>query len=295
MANKNNKNIDALYLDNTTNTSVDIGDNQKIDVDITLIDRNPNQPRKTFNEESLQEMANSVRQYGVLQPLIVVKNGGRFMIIAGERRFRACTLAGIKKVPVIVRDFTPQQIAEISLIENLHREDLNAIEQAEGIKELIETYGSTQQDAADRIGKSRSEVANILRLLDLPEEVKDYIRSGKLSKGHGKALLALGDKDRIIELAKETIKEGFSVRDVEMRAKLSNARDSKKAGQKDKSQVTLEMKELLKDMNSIFGTKVKIYGMEDKGRIIVDYFSRDDLERINALIQILKLSDKLQK
>ncbi|UKI20762.1 MAG: ParB/RepB/Spo0J family partition protein [Christensenella sp.] len=164
------KGLNALFNDNEENVRVDIdGDVQAQEIDISLIDRNPNQPRKTFDEDSLREMATSIATYGVLQPLLLVKTeGGRYLIIAGERRFRASMLAGLKKVPAIIREFTPQQIQEISLIENLHREDLNAIEAAEGMRELMDNHGLTQEEVAVRIGKSRPYVTNTLRLLQLP-------------------------------------------------------------------------------------------------------------------------------
>ena len=160
------KGLNALFNDNEENVRVDIdGDVQAQEIDISLIDRNPNQPRKTFDEDSLREMATSIATYGVLQPLLLVKTeGGRYLIIAGERRFRASMLAGLKKVPAIIREFTPQQIQEISLIENLHREDLNAIEAAEGMRELMDNHGLTQEEVAVRIGKSRPYVTNTLRL-----------------------------------------------------------------------------------------------------------------------------------
>ena len=172
------KGLNALFNDNEENVKVDIADDiQAQEIDITLIDRNPNQPRKTFDEGSLREMSTSIATYGVLQPLLLVKtDGGRYLIIAGERRFRASLLAGLKKVPAIIREFTPQQIQEISLIENLHREDLNAIEAAEGMRELMDNHGLTQEEVANRIGKSRPYVTNTLRLLQLPEEVTALVR-----------------------------------------------------------------------------------------------------------------------
>ena len=196
------KGLSALFTDNETNVMVDAGAPAE-QIDVTLIDRNPNQPRKTFKEESLKEMAASIRSYGVLQPLLLVRNGSRFLIIAGERRFRAALMAGLKQVPAIVREFTEQQIQEISLIENLHREDLNAIEAAEGMKELMDNHGLTQEEVAIRIGKSRPYVTNTLRLLQLPAEVADMVRNGDLSPGHARALISIDDKDYLITLAKQ--------------------------------------------------------------------------------------------
>ena len=190
------KGFNALFNDNEENVKVDIADDiQAQEIDITLIDRNPNQPRKTFDEDSLREMSTSIATYGVLQPLLLVKtDGGRYLIIAGERRFRASLLAGLKKVPAIIREFTPQQIQEISLIENLHREDLNAIEAAEGMRELMDNHGLTQEEVANRIGKSRPYVTNTLRLLQLPEEVTALVREGKLSPGHARTLISIAEE-----------------------------------------------------------------------------------------------------
>ena len=189
------KGLTALFTDNEENVKVEVKDMPTVEVEISQIDRNPNQPRKTFNEESLKEMSTSIATYGVLQPLLLVKqDNGRYLIIAGERRFRAAMMAGLKKVPAIIREFTEQQIQEISLIENLHREDLNAIEAAEGMRELMENHGLTQEDVALRIGKSRPYVTNTLRLLQLPKEVTEMVREGMLSPGPARALISIDDK-----------------------------------------------------------------------------------------------------
>jgi len=294
MATKSSKGIDEIYRDNMSNVKVDAAEAyQKQDVEITLIDRNPNQPRKVFDDESLAEMAKSIKTYGVLQPLIVVKNGeNRFMIIAGERRFRASTIAGLKTVPVIVRDFTPQQIAEISLIENLHREDLNAIEAAEGMRELMENHGLTQEEVANRIGKSRPYVTNTLRLLQLPAEVTELVKTGKISPGHARALISIDDKEYLVKLANQVVANDLSVRDLENRVRLYFSRKNIQPGPREKV-MTVEMKEMVTEMKRIFATKVKLVGNEEKGRLTIDYFTRDDLERINALVQVLKYHDKL--
>ncbi len=283
------KGLNALFSDNQTNVSVPTPDDIPTqEIDITLIDRNPNQPRKTFNEDSLREMANSIATYGVLQPLLLVKSeGGRYLIIAGERRFRASLLAGLKKVPAIVRELTPQQIQEISLIENLHREDLNAIEAAEGMRELMENHGLTQEEVAQRIGKSRPYVTNTLRLLQLPKEVTDLVRSGELSPGHARSLISIDDKAVLIDMAKKAVQRKMSVRELEQEVRLYFTRKSNVGGPRDKIQ-SLEMRELLNDMKRVFATKVKLRGNESKGRITIDYFTADDLNRIYALVQQLK-------
>ncbi len=282
------KGLNALFNDNMENVSVDLGEDiVTMDVDITLVDRNPNQPRKTFKEEGLKELSNSIALYGVLQPLIVEKNGdGRYMIIAGERRFRACMMAGLKTVPVVVRNFTAEQKQEISLIENLHREDLNAIEAAEGMKELMESHGLTQEEVAAKIGKSRPYVTNTLRLLQLPQEVSALVRDGKLSPGHARTLISIDNKEELIALAKKTVEHNLSVRELEREVNLYFSRKNIPHGPRKRP--SLEMRELVNDMKRIFKTKVMIKGNESIGRITIDYYTADDLERVHEYIQHLK-------
>ena len=284
------KGLSALFTDNEANVRVDTSGVPAEEIEITLIDRNPNQPRKTFKEESLKEMATSIASYGVLQPLLLVKNGDRYLIIAGERRFRAALMAGLKTVPAIVREFTDQQIQEISLIENLHREDLNAIEAAEGMKELMDNHGLTQEDVAQRIGKSRPYVTNTLRLLQLPAEVADMVRNGDLSPGHARALISIDDKDYLITLAKQACDNKLTVREIENRVRLYFTRKAIPGGPRKEREVSVELKEMVSDMKRIFATKVKLLGNDKKGRIIIDYFSEDDIDRIHALVQILKMN-----
>lgn len=287
------KGLSALFTDNEANVRVDTSGVPAEEIEITLIDRNPNQPRKTFKEESLKEMATSIAAYGVLQPLLLVKNGDRYLIIVGERRFRAALMAGLKTVPAIVREFTDQQIQEISLIENLHREDLNAIEAAEGMKELMDNHGLTQEDVAQRIGKSRPYVTNTLRLLQLPAEVADMVRNGDLSPGHARALISIDDKDYLITLAKQACDNKLTVREIENRVRLYFTRKAIPGGPRKEREVSVELKEMVSDMKRIFATKVKLLGNDKKGRIIIDYFSEDDIDRIHALVQILKMNEKL--
>jgi len=282
----------ALYTDNEENVKVDLAGVNAIDVDITLIDRNPDQPRKIFNEESLREMANSIATYGVLQPLLVTENNGRYLIIAGERRFRAAYMAGLKRVPVIVRELTNQQIQEIALIENLHREDLNAIEAAEGMRELMENHGLTQEAVANRIGKSRPYVTNTLRLLQLPKEVTDLVKEGQLSPGHARALISIDDKDYLVQLANQAVASHLSVRDLETKVRLYFTRKSIPSGPR-KQPLPIELKEMVSDMKRVFATKVRILGNETKGRIYIDYFNKDDLDRIHEIVQKLKYDEKL--
>lgn len=288
------KGLTALFTDNEENVKVEVKDMPTVEVEISQIDRNPNQPRKTFNEESLKEMSTSIATYGVLQPLLLVKqDNGRYLIIAGERRFRAAMMAGLKKVPAIIREFTEQQIQEISLIENLHREDLNAIEAAEGMRELMENHGLTQEDVALRIGKSRPYVTNTLRLLQLPKEVTEMVREGVLSPGHARALISIDDKEYLINLAKQACDNKLTVREIENRVRLYFTRKAIPGGPRKEREMSVELKEMVNDMKRIFATKVKLLGNDKKGRIIIDYFNEDDIDRIHALIQILKLNEKL--
>lgn len=288
------KGLTALFTDNEENVKVEVKDMPTVEVEISQIDRNPNQPRKTFNEESLKEMSTSIATYGVLQPLLLVKqDNGRYLIIAGERRFRAAMMAGLKKVPAIIREFTEQQIQEISLIENLHREDLNAIEAAEGMRELMENHGLTQEDVALHIGKSRPYVTNTLRLLQLPKEVTEMVREGILSPGHARALISIDDKEYLINLAKQACDNKLTVREIENRVRLYFTRKAIPGGPRKEREMSVELKEMVNDMKRIFATKVKLLGNDKKGRIIIDYFNEDDIDRIHALIQILKLNEKL--
>ncbi|MBR5174009.1 MAG: ParB/RepB/Spo0J family partition protein [Clostridia bacterium] len=284
--------LNALYTDNEENVKVDLAGVNAIDVDITLIDRNPDQPRKVFNEEALREMSNSIATYGVLQPLLVTENNGRYLIIAGERRFRAAYMAGLKRVPVIIRELTNQQIQEIALIENLHREDLNAIEAAEGMRELMENHGLTQEAVATRIGKSRPYVTNTLRLLQLPKEVTDLVKEGHLSPGHARALISIDDKDYLVQLANQAVASRLSVRELETKVRLYFTRKSIPVGPR-KQPLPIELKEMVSDMKRVFATKVRIAGNESKGRIYIDYFNKDDLDRIHEIVQKLKYDDKL--
>lgn len=265
-----------------------------LEIEITKIDRNPNQPRKVFNEDALKEMAESMKIYGVLQPLLLApQKNGRYMIVAGERRFRAANIAKLKKVPAIVKEFTEQQIQEIALIENLHREDLNAIEAAEAMRELMDNHGLTQEEVAKKIGKSRPYVTNTLRLLQLPKEVTEMVKIGQLSPGHARALISIDDKDYLITLAKQACNNKMSVRELERNVRLYFTRKNIQNGPREDKSLTLELKDFVGDMKRVFATKVKLVGNDQKGRITIDYFNKDDLERIHALIEILKYNSKL--
>ena len=262
------------------------------EIDIGSVFANPNQPRKVFNETALRELADSIEKHGVIMPIIVNKSGDRYMIIAGERRFRASKLAGLSKVPVIIKNYNERQIKEISLIENLQREDLNPIEAANAMKSLMTDYGLSQEDLADRIGKSRPAIANTLRLLSLSPEVMKMVESGKLSAGHARALLPVPQLDQV-KFAESTVKDGLSVREIEKRVKDYFLPPEEKAKRKQRQELSAELKELIGDMQRVFGTKVNAIGNDNKGRIYIDYYTRDDLDRLGEILEYLKNSNKI--
>ena len=260
--------------------------NSVMEIAIDKVFANPDQPRKIFDETALRELADSISVHGVIMPIVVNKKGDGFMIIAGERRWRASKLAGKTTVPAIVKDYSERQVKEISLIENLQREDLNPIEAANAMKQLMEEYDITQEDLAERIGKSRSAVANTLRLLTLDGVVIDYVSSGALSQGHARALITL-PKNEQIAIAKKAVAKNMSVREVEQAVKdyynpPEDARRAKKAMME--ANMSVELKDLIVRMQRVFGTKVSAIGNDKKGRIYIDYYTRDDLDRISELL-----------
>lgn len=260
------------------------------EVDIKLIDPNKNQPRKTFDPTSLKELAESIKQHGIIQPIVVNDQGGKYMIIAGERRFRAAIIAGLKTVPVIIKHYTPRQIKEVSIIENLQREDLNPIEAAKAIKELMDECNFTQETVADRLGKSRSAVANTLRLLTLSPEVIALIEKNKLSAGHARALVVVENKDMQVKLAYAAQDNKMSVRELEKAVK--EYLNPKAEKPKKPQEQSIELKELILNMQRTFATKVSAIGNDRKGRIYIDYYNRDDLDRICELIEKLREKGK---
>lgn len=252
------------------------------EIEISLIDTNPEQPRKIFNKEALNELRDSIKVHGVIQPIILNRNNDRYIIIAGERRFRASKLAGLKTIPAIVKNYSEKQVKEIALIENLQREDLNAIEAAKGIKLLMDTHSLTQEVIAERIGKSRPAIANLLRLLNLPKQIIELIEENKLSAGHARCLLALEDEEAQIKLANLASNGKMSVRELEKAVK--DILNPKPAKTKKQIEQSLELKELISTMQRKFATKVSAIGNDNKGRIYIDYYSRDDLDRIEELL-----------
>ena len=224
------KGLDALFFDNATGTEEGNGGGELMR--ISEIEPNRSQPRKDFDDESLQQLADSIREHGLIQPLIVRPlPEGNFQIVAGERRWRACRMAGLNEVPVYIREFDDQKTMEIALIENLQREDLNILEEALGFQELMQKYGMTQAEVAKSVGKSRPVIANALRLLNLPEEIRELLREGKLSAGHARAILSFETEEQMIDAARKTVEQGWNVRDLEKLAKkLAEGETGQKAG-----------------------------------------------------------------
>lgn len=254
--------------------------NEPKEIDIGLIDRNPDQPRKIFDEDALKELAESIKVHGIIQPIIVKQVDDRYVIIAGERRWRASRLAGLKTIPCIVKNYSEQEISEIAIIENLQREDLNPIESAKAIKNLINQYNLTQDEVADKIGKSRPAVANTLRLLLLPESIISLVESNKISAGHARTLLSISDSKKQKEIALLIIEKGLTVRDVENIIKNLN----KPVQEKKVQEKSLELKDFENSIKRVFATKVSIKGNDNKGKIVIDYYSKDDLNRIYDIL-----------
>ena len=258
------------------------------EVSIDLVRANPLQPRKTFDEIALAELADSISAHGILQPLVVVKKDAGYEIVAGERRFRAAKLAGLKAVPVIVKEISEKERREIALVENLQREDLNPMEESEALYTLLKENDLTQEELAKTLGKSRPAVANALRLLTLPKEIQNMVRDLSLSTGHAKVLLGVKVPELQLALAKEVLQKKLSVRDLEMRLAALVAEKKEPAAKK---AVSLELRAMIDDMQRVFGTKVRVAGSDKKGKIVIDYYNADDLQRIFDLVEKLKEED----
>ena len=293
------KGADALLRNiNGTKASIDETTDRNIEEDagkgagelmvkISLVEPNRNQPRKMFDKESLDELANSVKQYGVLQPILVKKVGNRYEIVAGERRWRAAKEAGLKEVPVIVRDYDKQKIMEISIIENIQRENLNPIEEAMAYQCLMEEYGLKHDELADKVSKNRSTITNSMRLLRLSENIQQMIIDGKISTGHAKVLLSVENKEEQEKIAAELISRSLSVRELEKLVK-KYIKPRKKKENKDTVDYSLFYKEYEDKLKDILGTKVQINTKDkNKGRIEIDYYSAAELERIVELLNTI--------
>ena len=250
---------------------------------IGLIDPNREQPRRSFDEAALNELAASIRAVGVLQPIIVSPSGERYTIIAGERRYRASRLAGLSEIPAIVRDWDSQKRLEAALIENLQRDDLNPVEEAMGVRRLMDEAGLTQEKVAERLGKSRPAVANLLRLLTLPDSVKQLLAAGKLSAGHARALVTV-DPRRQVQLANLTVQQGWSVRQLERIC----AQPVKEEVKKPRVPRDAQIGELESMARELFGTRVRLDGTPESGRITLFYYNGDDLQRIWDVIEMAR-------
>lgn len=274
--------LDALLVDNSIeNTSA----NSAVKLKLNEIEPNKNQPRKRFDEAAISDLAASIAQHGIIQPLLVrpLGNDG-YQLVAGERRWRAARIAGLTEVPVVIRELSDEDASALALIENLQREDLDPIEEAEGYKSLVEQYNLTQEEAAERVGKSRSAVTNIMRLLVLPQAVIDFVKEKKLSAGHARALIPLEDEELTINAAKEIIENKLSVRETEKMVKKLLApkapEKDKKEKEKDKFITEVEL-----SLTETLGRKVQVKGTPKGGSIVIEFFDKDDLEKLAKLFE----------
>ncbi len=271
------KGLDALFGPTPEEEKMQDNDVLK-NLKINEVEPNRDQPRKRFDQESLEELAQSIKEYGLIQPIIVTKKENYYSIIAGERRWRASKIAGLKEIPAIIREDNERVNSEISLIENMQREDLNPYEKALGIKTLIDTYGLSQEEVAKKLGKGRSTVANWIRVLNLEPRVLEMAKEGKLSEGLCKALLAITDPDKQYQTAIQMLERNATVRQVEKKAKIKETREEQQRNH-------ILYKSIEDNFQSFFGTKVRLDAGKRRGKIIIEYTSNDDLERILSLIK----------
>ncbi len=285
------KGLEALFSDveimvnNQNADGASLGDSVYF-VDIHKIKPNGNQPRKSFNEEKIDELAKSIEVHGIIQPIVLRQTEGGYEIVAGERRWRAARRAGLKEVPCLIRELTDEQNALMALIENMQREDLNAIEEAAGLERMIRTFGLTQEQVSKSVGKSRPYIANSLRLLKLPDQIQQMVAEGKLTSGHARAIAGIKDSKKQLAAAEKCMELNWTVRDVEAFAKDTNKPAEKKrpkARPKNRDLLALE-----EELRVVLGTKVNIVLGSKKGKIEIEYFSRDELERLLELLQNLK-------
>lgn len=261
----------------------------EIKMKINRIQPNADQPRKDFAEEAIQELAESIKKYGVLQPLLVQKKGDLYEIIAGERRWRAAKLAGLKEVPVVIREYNAQQTMEIALIENVQREDLNPIEEAMAYQRLMQEFNLKQEEIAERVSKNRTTITNSMRLLKLHPDVQQLLMEGQISSGHARTLLGLENAEQQVELAKKIVAAHLSVREAEKAVKqLSKTAKPKKTKEVDQA-LELAFQEIEERLKSVMGTKVNINRKDkSKGRVEIEYYSEEELERIVELIESIR-------
>lgn len=278
------KGLNAIFMENESEDK-----NSTVTLKIADIEPNRSQPRQDFDEAALADLANSISQHGLLQPLLVRPLiGGGYQLVAGERRWRACRMAGLNEVPVVVRELTDSETMELALIENLQREDLSPIEEALGYKTLMDTYGFTQEDVSKSVGKSRPAVANVLRLLNLPDEVIAMVRSGELSAGHARTLLALKDETKMLELAQLAVENDVSVRELERAVKKLNKAAAEEE-QPTEAQKPVKRSSFYDEvelaLNEHLARKVKVCGGEkDKGILQIEFYSAEDLKELAQLL-----------
>lgn len=249
-----------------------------VEIRINEVEPNIEQPRKVFDQEKLETLAESIKEHGVVQPIIVRKEGSRYIIVAGERRWRASKLAGLKTIPVIIKDLSTREVMEIALIENLQREDLNPIEEAEAYQKLMEEYEMTQEEVAKIVGKSRAAIANSVRLLTLTNEIKEMLLDGRITSGHARTLITIPDMERQNELAKEIVEKNLSVREIEKLAALENKKSTPRKKPINKNNI--EVINLEEKLRTAYGTKINLVRGKNKGKIVFEYYSNDEFDRI---------------
>ena len=275
------KGLGALISENEEETN----ENSKLLIPLNKIKSNAEQPRKSFDNERIAELAESIKHHGIIQPLILMKENEDYVIIAGERRWRAAKMAGLKEVPAIIMDITEKEVLEVSLIENIQRQDLNPIEEALAYKRLIDEFKLTQEELSKRIGKSRVVITNTIRLLNLSEDDQQYLIEGVISEGHGRALLAITDSKLQCELAQNVIDDKLSVRELEfLIRKLKTKSEPSKS--KAKKETNPYYKEVIEKLENYFGTKVNVTNKNNKGKIEIEYYSEEDLQRILEIINL---------
>jgi ParB family chromosome partitioning protein len=275
-------------------------DDEVREIDIERIVANPYQPRRVFNEEALAELTTSIKEHGVIQPIIVRGKGDGFQVVAGERRLRASKAAGLARIPAVIRDYSETQMMEIALVENIQRSDLNPIEEAAAMQRLMNEFGLTQEKMAERVGRSRPYVSNMLRILSLPDDVKDYVSRGTLTMGHARALLALGDVEAIRRAAQRIVNEKLSVRDAEALATPEpTATKGKTKSRRKKAGATgaeaPDLRDAADELMKVFGTQVRIVGDATRGRVEIEYFSEDDLERVLEIAAIARAAEETRR
>ena len=279
------KEVETKIVEKIVEKEVIVEKPAEVMVDINLVEPNAKQPRKAFEEDALEELADSIRQYGVLQPLVVQKRDGYYEIIAGERRWRASKKAGLKEVPVVIRDYSEQEIVEIALIENIQREDLNPIEEALAYQRLVKEYSLKQDEVAERVSKSRAAVTNSMRLLKLDSRVQQMLIDDMISSGHARALLAIEDGNKQYLIAQKVFDEKLSVRDIEKLMK-SIENDTKNKNTKKIPSNDFVYRKFEEELKQMLGSKVVIHNKENnKGKIEIDYTSREEFERIMEIIE----------